>query len=138
MKGTRLSAAVMFVRNLDKSLSFYRELLGLEIADQSSTAALLVSADGWQLVLRAFGENAPHSLGTIGVQYLLWTTASKADLDACEAVLRRLSAYRETRSAGQDVSLVEGRDPDDLVVMLVYAADGKPPLQELPARIYAW
>ncbi len=131
MKGTRLSAAVMFVRNLDKSLSFYRELLGLEIADQSSTAARLDSADGWQLVLRAFGENAPHSLGTIGVQYLLWTTASKADLDACEAVLRRLSAYRETRSAGQDVSLVEGRDPDDLVVMLVYAADGKPPLREL-------
>jgi catechol 2,3-dioxygenase-like lactoylglutathione lyase family enzyme len=138
VKGTRLSAAVMFVRNLDKSLSFYRELLGLDVADQSSTAALLVSADGWQLVLRAFGENAPHPLGTIGVQYLLWTTASKADLDACEAALRRLSAYRETHSTGQDVSMVEGRDPDDLVVMLVYAADGKPPLHELPARIYAW
>jgi len=136
-KGIRLSAAVMFVRNLDKSLSFYREVLGLEIADRSSTAVLLASADGWQLVLRAVGENAPHSLGTIGVQYLVWTTASKADLDACEAALRRLSAYRETRS-GADVTVVEGRDPDDLVIMVIHGGDGQPALHELPARIYAW
>jgi catechol-2,3-dioxygenase len=136
-EGIRLGAAVMFVRNLDKSESFYCELLGLQSADRSSTAALLVSPDGWELVLRAFGENAPHPLGNIGVQYLVWTTASKADLDECEAALRRLSAHRETRASG-DVTVVEGRDPDDLVVMLMYSGEGKPALRELPARIYAW
>ncbi len=135
-EGMRLNAAVMFVRNLDKSASFYRELLGLEVTDRSSTAVLLQSADGWQLILRAFGENAPHSLGAIGVQYLVWTAASKADLDKCEAVLKRLSAYRETRTS-PEVTVVEGQDPDDLPIMLAYSADGQP-LRELPARIYAW
>jgi catechol-2,3-dioxygenase len=135
-EGMRLTAAVMFVRNLDKSLSFYRELLGLEIADRSTTAVLLESANGWQLVLRAFGENASHPLGSIGVQYLVWTTASRADLDACEAVLKRLSAHRETRTSG-DVTVVEGHDPDDLTILLAHGAEGQP-LQALPARIYAW
>ncbi len=135
-EGIRLSSAVVFVRNLDRSASFYREVFGLEIADRSSTAVLLVSADGWQLVLRAVGENAAHSLGTIGVQYLIWTTASKADLDNREAVLRRLSAYRETRTS-PDGTAVEGRDPDDLAILFTYSPEGHP-LRELPTRIYAW
>ncbi len=135
-EGMRLNAAVMFVRNLDKSLSFYCELLGLEITDRSSTAVLLQSAEGWQLILRAFGENASHSLGAIGVQYLVWMTASRADLGNCEAVLKRLSAHRETRTS-EEVTVVEGRDPDDLVIILAHSADGQP-LRTLPTRIYAW
>jgi catechol-2,3-dioxygenase len=136
-EAVRLSGAVMFVRNLDRSVTFYRELLGLQVTDTSSTAALLVSDDGLQLVLRATGQNAPHSLGSIGVQYLTWTTASKDDLDQRAEILRRHSAYRETRTdAG--ITVVEGRDPDDLVVMLFYTGPGMSPMHQLPARIYAW
>ncbi len=135
--GIRLSGAVMFVRNLDRSLIFYRELLGLQVTDRSSTAALLVNHDGSQLVLRAFGQNAPHALGSIGPQYLTWTTSSKDDLDQLAETLRRHSAYRETRTDGE-VTVVEGRDPDDLVVMLIYAGPGSAPMPRLPARIYAW
>jgi catechol-2,3-dioxygenase len=136
-EGVRLTAAVIFVRDLDKSVSFYRELLDLEVADSSTTAALLHSADGWQLVLRAFGENAPHSLGSIGVQYLSWSTATKADLDRRTDILRRRSAYRQTRT-DRDITVVEGKDPDDLPVMIVYAGAGGQPMSQLPARIYAW
>lgn len=136
-EGIRLSGAVMFVRNLDRSVSFYRELLGLEVADASPTAALLVNGDGSQLVLRAFGQNAPHALGSIGPQYLTWTAASKADLDQLAEVLRRHSAYRETRTEGE-ITVVEGRDPDDLVVMIIYSGPGRSPMSRLPARIYAW
>ncbi len=133
----RLVAAVMFVRNLDKSVTFYRELLGLEVADSSPTAALLVTAHGSQLVLRAVGEDATHPLGSIGVQYLAWRAATRADLDRRAEILRQHSAYRETRTE-QDVTVVEGRDPDDLPVMIVYAADSLRSMRELPARIYAW
>jgi catechol-2,3-dioxygenase len=136
-EGIRLRAAVIFVRNLDTSVPFYRELLDLEIVDSSSTAVLLGSADGWQLALRAFGGNAQRSLGSIGVQYLAWSTASKADLDRREEILRRHSAYRETRK-DQDVAVVEGRDPDDLPIIIAYAGDDQPPMRVLPARIYAW
>jgi catechol-2,3-dioxygenase len=136
-EGIRLSGAVMFVRNLNRSVTFYRELLGLQVTDTSTTAALLVNEDGSQLVLRATGQNAPHSLGSIGVQYLTWTTASKDDLDQRAEILRRHSAYRSTRTEA-GVTVVEGRDPEDLVVMLVYAGPGMSPMHWLPARIYAW
>jgi catechol-2,3-dioxygenase len=136
-EGVRLRAAVVFVRNLDASVPFYRELLDLEIVDNSSTAALLGSTDGSQLVLRAFGENAPRSLGSIGVQYVAWSTGSREDLDHRAEILRRHSAYRETRE-DEETIVVEGRDPDDLPIMIVYARGNRPPMHELPARIYAW
>jgi catechol-2,3-dioxygenase len=136
-EGVRLSAAVVFVQNLDRSESFYRELLGLDVIDRSTTAALLEAPDGSQLVLRQFGNNAPHSLGSIGVQYLTWSTASRDDLDRRTEILRRNSAYRETRS-DDGVTMVEGRDPDDLPVMLFYPGDEQPFMRKLPARIYAW
>lgn len=136
-EGIRLISAVIFVRNLDKSVTFYREVLDLEVLDSSPTAALLGSADGSQLVLRAFGDNATHALGSIGVQYLAWSTASRADLDRRAEILRRRSAYRETRT-DKDIAVVEGRDPDDLPIMIIYTGDNRPPLRELSARIYAW
>jgi catechol-2,3-dioxygenase len=136
-EGVRLSAAVVFVRNLDKSVSFYRELLGLDVVDRSTTAALLATADGSQLVLREFGHNAPHPLGSIGVQYLTWGVASRDDLERRAEILRRNSAYRETRT-DQGAIVVEGRDPDDVPVMLLYAGDNQPLMHKLPARIYAW
>jgi len=136
-EGVRLSAAVVFVQNLDKSESFYRELLGLDVIDRSTTAALLAAPDGSQLVLRQFGTNAPHPLGSIGVQYLTWSTASKDDLDRRTEILRRNSAYRETRT-DDGITMVEGRDPDDLPVMLFYPGDDQPFMRKLPARIYAW
>ena len=63
--------------------------------------------------------------------------ATRADLDRRAETLRDHSAYRETRT-DQDVTVVEGRDPDDLPIMIVYAADKQRLMRELPARIYAW
>jgi catechol 2,3-dioxygenase-like lactoylglutathione lyase family enzyme len=135
-EGVRLRAAVVFVRDLERSVAFYRALLDLEVVDRSPTAALLGSADGSQLALREFGENAGRSLGSIGVQYVGWSTGSRADLDRRAEILRQHSAYRETR-IDQDVAVVEGRDPDDVPVMIVYAGEDWP-MHKLPARIYAW
>ena len=82
-EGIRLSAAVIFVRNLARSASFYRELPGVTVTDSSTTAALLANDDDSQLVLRATGENAPHSLGSIGFQYLTWTVTTSENLEHC-------------------------------------------------------
>lgn len=135
--GIQLGAAVIFVRDLSRSARFYCELLDLRVTDQSDTAALLSPDAGPQLVLRQAGPNAAHSLGAVGVQYLAWLTAGKADLDYRADLLRQRSAYRETRSH-DDAVVVEGRDPDDLVILLVWPGESQQALQTLPARIYAW
>lgn len=136
-EGVRLGAAVVFVRNLDRSVKFYTEVLGLAVVDRSPTAALLGEDDGTQLVLRAFGENAAHPLGSLGVQYLLWLTGSREDLDRRTGLLQQRSAYSETHSHGDAVT-VEGRDPDDMVIMIGYRPPGQPAMHGLPARVYAW
>jgi len=127
----------MFVQNLDRSVDFYREVLGLEVSDRSPTACLLTSASGSQLILRAMGGGAVHSLGGVGVQYVIWTAADEEDLDRCERTLKELSSHRETRVGGP-VKAVEGRDPDDIVVMIIYPGPNEAPLHELPVRIYGW
>jgi catechol 2,3-dioxygenase-like lactoylglutathione lyase family enzyme len=135
--GARLGSAVMFVQDLDRSVSFYTDVLALKVADQSPTAALLISESGSQLILRAMGGNAPHALGSVGVQYVIWTADGKEGLDRCERVLKERSAYRETRRSG-GVRVVEGRDPDDIVLMITYPGPDEAPLHELPVRIYGW
>jgi len=67
--GARLDSVVMFVHDLDRSVSFYSDVLNLHVADRSATA-------------------------------------------------------------------VEGRDPDDIVVMITYPGPDQAPLHELPVRIY--
>ena len=136
-QGARIDSVVMFVRELDRSVSFYLDVLALEVADRSPTAALLAGPSGTQLILRAMGVNAEHALGGIGVQYVVWTAGGKADLDRCERALKQRSAHRDTRVSGRAVA-VEGRDPDDITVMIIYPGPDQAPLHELPARIYGW
>jgi catechol 2,3-dioxygenase-like lactoylglutathione lyase family enzyme len=134
--GARLGSAVMFVQDLDRSVSFYRQVLALDVVDATPTAALL-AGDGAQLILRSMGSGAVHSLGGVGVQYVIWTAADEPDLERCERALKDLSAYRDSRAEGR-ARAVEGRDPDDIVVMVIYPGPDQLPMHELPVRIYGW
>jgi catechol 2,3-dioxygenase-like lactoylglutathione lyase family enzyme len=135
--GARLGSVVTFVQDLGRSVSFYTDVLALEVADRSPTAALLVSAAGAQLILRAMGQNAAHALGSIGVQYVIWTPADRDDLHRCERVLKKRSAYRQTHTSAS-ITVVEGRDPDDITVMIAYPGPDEVPMGELAARMYGW
>jgi catechol 2,3-dioxygenase-like lactoylglutathione lyase family enzyme len=135
--GARLDSVVMFVHDLDRSVSFYSDVLNLHVADRSATAALLIGANRSQLILRAMGRGAEHALGGVGVQYVIWTADDADDLARCEKVLKDRSAWRDSRTT-EHVTAVEGRDPDDIVVMITYPGPDQAPLHELPVRIYGW
>jgi catechol 2,3-dioxygenase-like lactoylglutathione lyase family enzyme len=135
--GARLGSVVMFVRDLDRSVAFYADVLALQVADRSPTAALLSSAGGAGLILRAMGSAAPHALGSVGVQYVVWTAAGEEDLARCERALAGRGAHRDTRNS-DGVTVVEGRDPDDMVVTVSYPGPDLQPIRQLPARIYGW
>jgi hypothetical protein len=83
------------------------------------------------------GRGAEHALGGVGVQYVIWTADDADDLARCEKVLKHRSAWRDTRTT-EHVTAVEGRDPDDIVVMITYPGPDQAPLHELPVRIYGW
>jgi catechol 2,3-dioxygenase-like lactoylglutathione lyase family enzyme len=135
--GARLDSVVMFVHDLNRSVSFYSDVLKLHVADRSATAALLIGAKRSQLILRAMGRGAEHALGGVGVQYVIWTADDPDDLTRCEKALKDRSAWRDTRTT-EHVTAVEGRDPDDIVVMITYPGPDQAPLHELPVRIYGW
>ena len=134
--GTRIGSVVMFVQDLDRSVGFYQELLTLEVADRSATAALLTSVNGTQLILRAMGSGV-HALGGVGVQYVIWTASGKDDLERVERVLKQRSAHLDTRTSG-NTTAVEGRDPDSIAVIVIYPGPEEEPLHKLPVRIYGW
>jgi catechol 2,3-dioxygenase-like lactoylglutathione lyase family enzyme len=135
--GARLDSVVMFVHDLDRSVRFYSSVLNLHVADRSATAALLIGAKQSQLILRAMGRGAEHALGGVGVQYVIWTADDADDLARCEKALKDRSAWRDSRTT-EHVTAVEGRDPDDIVVMITYPGPDQAPLHELPVRIYGW
>ena len=135
-QGTRIGSVVMFVQDLDRSVSFYQELLALDVADRSPTAALLAGVSGAQLILRAMGSGV-HSLGGVGVQYVIWTASGKEDLERIERVLKQRSAHLDTRTSG-NTTAVEGRDPDNITVLVIYPGPEEEPLHRLPVRIYGW
>ena len=132
----RLTAAVVFVRDLKRSKTFYRELLALDLATETGDAVLLSSADGDHLALRAL-EGAVRPSAVLGVQYLIWTTEDANDLEHCEHVLRAWDAYTSTWTDG-GVTVVEGHDPDRTPVLVSYAPDPRTGASTLPARVFAY
>lgn len=133
-----LSSAVVFVHQLDRSVAFYQELLGLDVHVRDDTAVLLVSPDGYQLYVRTLGDQAQHPIGSVGVQYVVWTAASEADLDRCERVLRELSLQQVTRRTTDGFCAVQGRDPDGVPVVVTFPGPQQSPRHEIVQSIYSW
>ncbi len=135
--GVRLATAVMFVAELEPSVRFYHELFGMEVRVRDEYAALLISADGSQLYLRDKGRRASHSLGSVGVQYVIWAAADEEGLRRCERILKERSAHVATLDV-EGFTLVEGRDPNGLPVMITYPGPGLVERHQIMARIYSW
>lgn len=74
----KLGYAALNVTDLDRSISFYRDLMGLDlVASDSATAFLRCSRDHHNLVL--------HQAAQAGIKRAAFKMASRADLDAAYA-----------------------------------------------------
>jgi catechol 2,3-dioxygenase-like lactoylglutathione lyase family enzyme len=132
----RLASVVMFVRELGRSVSFYCDLLALEVRVRDHTAALLVSADGFQLYLRSMGPGTQRPLGHVGIQYLIWTADGVEDLRRCEQLLARCGHV--TSQTVNGITVVEGRGPDNVPIVVAYPGPDEAPSLEIPPRVYEW
>jgi catechol 2,3-dioxygenase len=113
---------VMNVADLDRSIDFYREVLGFTVLSQEEQLAA-VSAPGDQsqvIVLRAFGSSPIGGARHIGLRAFILEAESPDHLDqiASELESRKLLVTRRDHS---EWTAVVARDPDG--VSVVVAAD---------------
>jgi len=125
------------VGSLDRSLSFYRDGLGLEVAWNDDVVAVLrgTGETAANLALREVRGETKPGLGQAGVTRIGWQMTSPAELDSAEERLKRHGGqYQRTdaRGGGRIVT----HDPDGLEVVLFLA--NEPSLADKPPPFIYW
>ena len=94
------------VRHLDRSLAFYRDLLGLRLQHQEGQSAQLhgYGDTAPSLVLLEVGGHATRLGGGPGLVRVAWRVDQQADLDLAEQLLQREGlTYQRRRQEGLDI-----------------------------------
>ena len=119
---TRLNHAVLFVRDLRRSVEFYTDVLGFRVVPMTpegfSAAFLQAAGSGndHDLGLFEVGPDAEPSTagrGTVGLYHLAWEVDTLEELEQLQAELTRVGALIGASDHGTTKSLY-GRDPDGL------------------------
>jgi catechol-2,3-dioxygenase len=117
---TRLNHAVLYVRDVGRTVAFYTEVLGFRpVAEMSGLtgAAFLRAPDSTNdhdLGLFEIGTEAGPSLAgraTVGLYHLAWEVDTLAELDRLREALEQAGALVGASDHGTTKSLY-GRDPD--------------------------
>jgi catechol-2,3-dioxygenase len=119
----RLNHAVLYVRDIRRSVAFYRDVLGFRVIpmtpDGFSGAAFLQapgSTNDHDLGLFEIGGSAGASgagRSTVGLYHLAWEVETLADLEALMGALANAGALVGSSDHGTTKSLY-GQDPDGL------------------------
>lgn len=112
----RLNHAVLHVRDVERSVAFYRAAFGFEVVDQVPGRAAFLRAAGTEnhhdLGLFAVGADAPGpEPGRVGLYHLAWEVPSIHDLVEARRTLQELGALRGESDHGASKSLYAA-DPD--------------------------
>lgn len=104
----RIGHVVLKVRDLDRSLTFYRDLLGFRVAGQLSNVMVFLAAHGdnhHDLALLRVGDQAPSPLPTavglyhVAIQLADWDAVKRAHAVLKERdLLRGATDHRVSRS----------------------------------------
>jgi len=123
MSITRLNHAVLFVRELERSVHFYTTVLGFRVVDMTpegfNGAAFLQapgSTNDHDLGLFALGAGAGASgagRSTVGLYHLAWEVDTLAELEALSGKLAEAGALSGSSDHGTTKSLY-AHDPDGL------------------------
>lgn len=116
----RLNHAVLYVRDVDRSVAFYSGALGFRVvADMPGRAAFLQaegSTNDHDLGLFAMGDGAGDTQAgrsTVGLYHLAWEVDTLAELRRIAGVLREHGALAGASDHGSTKALY-ARDPDGI------------------------
>jgi catechol 2,3-dioxygenase-like lactoylglutathione lyase family enzyme len=122
---TRLNHAVLYVRDVERSVDFYHDVLGFRRVMGTSGAAFLQapgSTNDHDLGLFEIGADAGPSLAgraTVGLYHLAWEVDTLATLREVRDALTAAGALVGSSDHGTTKSLY-GRDPDGLEFEVVW------------------
>jgi catechol-2,3-dioxygenase len=116
----RLNHAVLYVRDVDRSVAFYTEALGFRVVNQFPGRAAFLQAEGstndHDLGLFAVGSEAgpsPAGRSTVGLYHLAWEVDTLAELKRVAGVLAERGALVGASDHGTTKALY-AHDPDGL------------------------
>ena len=126
--GIRVASSVVRVSDLRRSVRFYADVFGFHVAVREHNVALLVSPSGFQLYLNSIDPSRRHDHGTIGVEFLIWATDSREQLDEIAARLKQHDPTVFVHTE-HDITFVEACDPDKTRVVVAYPSPDRLPRQ---------
>jgi catechol-2,3-dioxygenase len=116
----RLNHAVLYVRDVERSSTFYREVLGFRVTVEMPGRAVFLQAAGssndHDLGLFQLGADAgPSEAGrrTVGLYHLAWEVDTLAELDRVRSALRAAGALVGASDHATTKALY-AQDPDGL------------------------
>jgi catechol-2,3-dioxygenase len=116
----RLNHAVLYVRDLDRSVAFYRDVLGFRTRVEMPGRAAFLQAEGstndHDLGLFTVGDQAGASQAgrtTVGLYHLAWEVDTLAELQRIAGVLREHGALVGASDHGTTKALY-AQDPDGI------------------------
>jgi catechol-2,3-dioxygenase len=122
----RLNHAVLYVRNTERSVAFYRDVLGFSVVNSIGNKAAFLRADGstndHDLGLFEIGSGAagsPAGVSSVGLYHLAWEVDTLTDLQAIAGALSAAGALVGASDHSTSKSLY-GKDPDGLEFEVVW------------------
>jgi catechol-2,3-dioxygenase len=116
----RLNHAVLYVRNVQRSMDFYVDVLGFRIVNQMGPHAVFLQAAGstndHDLGLFAVGDQATGSVaghGSVGLYHLAWEVDTLSELSRIAARLQNSGNLIGASDHGTTKALY-AKDPDGL------------------------
>jgi catechol-2,3-dioxygenase len=112
----RLNHAVLFVSDLERSVTFYEQAFGMTVMarePRANAAFLRLPRSGNHHDLGLFGVGAqqPRPRGALGLYHLAWQVDTVEELQEARATLLALDAYTGESSHGATKSIY-AHDPD--------------------------
>ncbi|MGH2594804.1 MAG: VOC family protein [Actinomycetota bacterium] len=115
----RMNHAVLYVRDVERTFAFYRDVLGFRIVMEMPAAKFLQAPDSTNdhdLGLFEIGSGAGDSTaghGTVGLYHIAWEVQTLADLREIATKLANVGALAGATDHGTTKALY-AKDPDGL------------------------
>ena len=122
--GWSLRSVLISVSDLDRSIAFYQDVMGIQELRRDGALAILGSdlTGSFMFILREASRSAVHAgQQSLGVRTFSCNVTSHAELDRVEQRLRALDAFRDRRKIGDAAKfeILRGYDPDRLPMAFV-------------------